>query len=80
MLPVCLCIISNVPEQNPYGNQGPVIGKAMVVCPVSLVEVSLPHFSLRLSHSDRIGERNSTNGECTNPKHCLVLTFAKDWP
>jgi hypothetical protein len=26
-------------EQNPYGGTGPVIGKAMVVCPVSLIEV-----------------------------------------
>jgi len=34
-----IALVWTLLKQNPYGGQGPVIGKAMVVCPVSLVEV-----------------------------------------
>jgi hypothetical protein len=35
------CIVSDnfATEQNPYAGVGPVIGKALIVCPVSLVNV-----------------------------------------
>ena len=27
-------------EQNPYSGKGPIIGRALIVCPVSLINVS----------------------------------------
>ena len=33
-------------EQNPYANIGPVVGKVMIVCPVSLINVSTGSYIL----------------------------------
>jgi hypothetical protein len=38
----CESVSKPVKEQNPYIGAGPVIGKALIVCPVSLVNVSFP--------------------------------------
>lgn len=35
-------LTSRVPEQNPYFGAGQVVGKALIVCPVSLVNVREP--------------------------------------
>lgn len=37
--PICVTLSKLVTEQNPYVGAGPVIGKALIVCPVSLVNV-----------------------------------------
>jgi hypothetical protein len=36
---LCVTISKSATEQNPYIGAGPVIGKALIVCPVSLVNV-----------------------------------------
>lgn len=39
-------VANGIIEQNPYAGVGPVVGKVLIVCPVSLVNVSVIFFCL----------------------------------
>jgi len=58
-------------EQNPYSGKGPIIGRALIVCPVSLINVGWKNLSpcssfiqniQRFSSLCRTGKPSSTNG------------------
>ena len=40
-LPSYLTIVPYFLEQNPYAGLGPIVGKVMIVCPVSLINVRM---------------------------------------
>jgi hypothetical protein len=67
MPPCQLNFLTNIPEQNPYAGGGPVIGKALIVCPVTLVNVSTSLttfiFLARFLPKFRTGKQNFINGE-----------------
>jgi DNA repair and recombination protein RAD54B len=63
-----------IPEQNPYAGGGPVIGKALIVCPVTLVNVCmsflsfafLVHFSSKTELESRVSQVVSNLGRVSD--------------